>query len=116
MTKRKSESKEVYLKRQALASREYRKRFPDKKKEQDRIRRDAWLELVWMLRHDVCSECGELKHPAVMQFDHVPERGVKVFLISDGRHHSVKNFNIELAKTDLVCGDCHLLRTWERRQ
>jgi hypothetical protein len=53
-----------------------------------------------------------------MQFDHVPERGPKLFEINYGAILS-KGYGLlkkELEKCDLVCANCHAIRTWERTQ
>lgn len=72
-------------------------------------------EMIWALKCAPCTDCGNLYHPAVMEFDHVSERGLKLFNIG-GRVRPIKDLNLELSKCDLVCANCHSLREWERRQ
>jgi hypothetical protein len=60
-----------------------------------------------------CTDCGGVFHQAAMEFDHVPERGPKLFNL--GRSdRSVKAVEIEMAKCDIVCANCHRIRTWNR--
>jgi hypothetical protein len=63
-----------------------------------------------------CMDCKQ-RHPwYVMEFDHVPGRGEKlprnVLAIVTTR----KALAEELAKCDLVCANCHKIRTFTRNQ
>lgn len=61
-----------------------------------------------------CTDCG-LSYPHfVMDYDHV--RGKKTGLISmaASRHWNFKRLDEELAKCDLVCANCHRIRTFTR--
>lgn len=63
-----------------------------------------------------CTDCkGRFPH-YVMEFDHVPERGEKLFAISDGGGRSTDSqlFLDELKKCDIVCANCHTIRTFKR--
>ena len=62
-----------------------------------------------------CADCGYKAHPDVLQFDHVPERGTKLFQISTGMGRSWTSILAEIAKCDVVCANCHILRTAVRR-
>lgn len=66
-----------------------------------------------VLRSGPCTDCKKSYPPYVMEFDHVPERGVKRFNIACGGNYSLKSkiFLDELAKCDLVCANCHRTRT-----
>lgn len=61
-----------------------------------------------------CVDCGGRFHFAAMQFDHV--RGTKRFNIGDaiGSGRSIEQIRTELTKCELVCGNCHAVRTYER--
>jgi hypothetical protein len=61
-----------------------------------------------------CADC-HIKYPFyVMDFDHVPERGVKLFNISTFHQGQVEKLKAEIAKCDVVCANCHRERTWGR--
>ena len=70
--------------------------------------------LIRFKRRKGCFECG-LHDIRVLQFDHVPERGKKEFKLSEHRVKGPKKLKEELAKCDVVCANCHAIRTWERR-
>jgi len=62
-----------------------------------------------------CSDCNK-KYPFyVMQFDHVRGEKFKDLsrLISQG---SKRRIDEELEKCELVCANCHAIRTWSRNQ
>jgi 5-methylcytosine-specific restriction endonuclease McrA len=59
-----------------------------------------------------CADCGNMFHPAAMDFDHL---GDKKFTIS-GADVALKTLMDEIAKCEIVCSNCHRIRTWLRRQ
>lgn len=67
-----------------------------------------------------CLDCGgsfpQYNYTA-MEFDHVPSRGKKLFTITgkDARGKSLEDIKIEVAKCDVVCSNCHAIRTASRR-
>lgn len=62
-----------------------------------------------------CTDCGGVFPSCVMDFDHVPERGAKLFPL--GRSdRSIKALTEEIAKCDVVCANCHRIRTQNRRR
>jgi hypothetical protein len=60
-----------------------------------------------------CADCGQRFPTLVMDLDHV--RGVKEFKVSEAvaRAYGVKmeRLRAEIAKCDVVCANCHRLRT-----
>ena len=95
--------------------REDRKRNPEKHKRrtyQLRDRRKAWL-----LKHKdkPCMDCNQRFPHYVMEFDH-REGTLKVASMSRmlKTHSSIKSLELEMAKCDLVCANCHAVRTYER--
>jgi hypothetical protein len=63
-----------------------------------------------------CMDCGKAFHPCQMDFDHRPGT-VKVTnigrMVND--EYSLGDILDEISKCDLVCANCHRLRTWLRR-
>jgi molybdopterin synthase catalytic subunit len=63
-----------------------------------------------------CSDCGQRFHFVAMQFDHRPGElkiGEVSNLIKAGARLKVW---AEIAKCDLVCANCHAIRTYQRQQ
>lgn len=61
-----------------------------------------------------CVDCAGRFPAEVMDFDHV--RGVKLFELSEAAGRSLEIIAREIAKCDLVCANCHRLRTASRRK
>lgn len=59
-----------------------------------------------------CADCGYNEHHAGLEFDHVD--GDKKYNVSE-LTTSPNKLEQELAKCEVVCGTCHNIRTWERR-
>jgi hypothetical protein len=61
-----------------------------------------------------CAECGQVYHWSAMQWDHRPgeEKGGNVGDLA--RRMCKRRVLIEIAKCDLVCANCHALRTFRR--
>lgn len=62
-----------------------------------------------------CVDCGE-SDPTVLTFDHLPgkykKRADVSSLVHDG--YGLDAIRAEIAKTDVVCFNCHSLRTQQR--
>lgn len=70
-------------------------------------------ELIRKLKEAPCTDCKQSFPYYVMDFDHC--RGEKNFLISQAnRRYSDKRILSEIAKCDLVCANCHRIRTFTR--
>lgn len=63
-----------------------------------------------------CTDCGREYPHYVMDFDHVPGRGQKVAGVSRmvNGSYSVASVEAEIKKCDLVCSNCHRIRTHRR--
>lgn len=83
------------------------------KKEYDQKRFLEKREFLWSLKRKPCMDCGIEYPPYVMDFDHV--RGVKEFPISEGVMKSSIRILLEVAKCDVVCANCHRIRTFTRK-
>tara|TARA_Y100000310_G_C20309159_1_gene635412 strand:- start:340 stop:696 length:357 start_codon:yes stop_codon:yes gene_type:complete len=56
-----------------------------------------------------CTDCGET-NPIVLEFDHV--RGKKLGRIARlARDGSLEDLKLEIAKCEVVCANCHRIRT-----
>jgi len=64
-----------------------------------------------------CTDCRQVFPPCVMDFDHRP--GVIKCFDLKGQNmsrYALARVMEEIAKCDLVCSNCHRLRTWRRRR
>ena len=81
-----------------------------------RIRQDATRDLLRERRSVPCLDCGGVFEPHQMDFDHRdPE--AKSFRLTSGSAMlaSAKRLEAEIRKCDVVCANCHRVRTMRRR-
>lgn len=73
-------------------------------------------EIVRQLKVDRgCMDCGYNEHHAGLEFDHRDGReGGRTVAGLMGR--SINRILEEIEKCDVVCGTCHNIRTWNRKQ
>jgi hypothetical protein len=96
--------------------RQYQKEFRKTVKGQARDRRTRARRQAWLdeLKSGPCLDCGHKFPPECMDFDHVRGRkllGVTMLVWQAAKATVLK----EIAKCDLVCSNCHRVRTRARR-
>jgi hypothetical protein len=81
----------------------------------NRLRRAELCEYVNLRKDAPCTDCKQKFHPAAMDFDHV--RGDKFASVSQlvAYGYGIASIDSEIAKCDLVCSNCHRIRTWTRK-
>lgn len=62
-----------------------------------------------------CVDCGQKYHYSQMDFDHLGGKKETIARLANSEA-SIKTIKNEIAKCELVCSNCHRLRTWERYQ
>ena len=63
-----------------------------------------------------CVDCGWRLHPRALEFDHLPG-SVKVANIASmisRTQYSIEQIRAEMAKCEVVCANCHRIRTYTR--
>lgn len=79
-----------------------KKRYQENKARSDRLKTET-----------PCKDCGKHFHPCQMQYDHLKDKKTN---ISDMlQSNSWETIQQEIAKCDIVCANCHCLRTFSRR-
>lgn len=80
-----------------------------------KLRRIAIRDFVKLAKHNKpCADCGIIYPAHVLDFDH--RQGEKSFILSRA---SVKGTSLDVVQTeinkcDIVCANCHRIRTFER--
>lgn len=101
----------------------YRKEYYNKNKEKaieysKKTTKDIRIrnrQFVWdYLKEHPCIECGE-KNPVTLEFDHRDEK-TKVMDISSAVDNgwSIKKISEEIKKCDVLCSNCHKVKTAEQ--
>jgi 5-methylcytosine-specific restriction endonuclease McrA len=76
--------------------------------------RDIVLAVIREAKLSPCTDCGDVFHYAAMDFDHV--RGTKLFGIAQSSTRNLDEIRKEMEKCDLVCANCHRVRTYNRKK
>lgn len=96
----------THREKRRLYTAQWRRDHPDHKKaKKDRLKQ---------LKDAPCMDCGNRFPPECMDFDHA--RGEKVFGIGPNWDMRPERLMVEVAKCDLVCSNCHRIRTKQRNQ
>jgi hypothetical protein len=75
---------------------------------------DHQYELIATYKVSVgCADCGYNDRPEALHFDHLPEHE-KSNVPSQMWNYNLEKFLAEIAKCDLVCANCHFVRTSAR--
>lgn len=96
-------------------------KYKDEEKRKEYLR-NYWSKRYWEAFEEVrayklaygCTDCGYADHHAVLEFDHILERGPKKACVASLYGKGMKAVWEEIAKCDVVCANCHNLRTWNR--
>ena len=77
-------------------------------------RRDGLINFVIALKQKPCMDCGVQYPPYVMDFDHRDKRTKVAGINQMINLHSYSEDKIlaEINKCDLVCANCHRIRTY----
>ena len=103
--------------RKAAAKRHYeanKDAYKRRAKEWTAQQRPRLRALVIKSKAVPCLDCGERYPTPVMEFDHV--RGDKLYDIANAVTHgvSIETLQAEINKCEVVCANCHRLRTMSR--
>lgn len=71
-------------------------------------------EAITKAKSKPCMDCKIIYPPYVMDFDH-RDGTKKEFNLSFGRFTGLRRVTKEMAKCDIVCANCHRIRTHNRR-
>lgn len=100
-------------KKLAAYMREYMKRPDRRLKHKLYLRnrkRQLKLQLIALLGGH-CADCGLAVHPAAFHFDH-QDRTQKLDNLGHMMGYSWERIMAEAEKCELVCANCHAVRTW----
>lgn len=66
-----------------------------------------------ILKKSKCTDCP-ISDWRVLEFDH-RDRETKSFNLADASSYSIKKIQLEIDKCDIVCANCHTIRTIKQR-
>jgi hypothetical protein len=77
----------------------------------EEVTKEKIKQFLISIKDTPCLDCG-IKYPHyVMDFDHIEQ---KLFSIGDVKNRSFNKIKEEIKKCELVCSNCHRIRTWNR--
>ena len=78
--------------------------------------RDRNREYVRNIKESTpCADCGIKYHYSQMDFDHIDIKKVNIARLANSEA-SIKTIKAEINKCEIVCSNCHRLRTWQREK
>ncbi len=82
---------------------------------QERHRQNNYIKIIDYLKDKSCVDCGE-SNPMVLDFDHLPqyEKRFAIGRAITGSTRSWKSILLEIGKCEIVCANCHRIRTSTR--
>lgn len=92
----------------------HRKEHNIRRYKNTKAKRRELLEWIHKLKNKPCADCSGSFHPVAMGFDHLRDKSFDVSHMVSGAF-SKKRILIEIAKCELVCANCHAIRTFNRR-
>lgn len=93
-------------------AREWAKEHPEGSRARSQRRKSEYITWLRTLKTGPCKDCGQCFPPVCMDFDHVMED--KKFVLSKGWRFPKELVEAELKKCELVCANCHRIRTEKR--
>jgi hypothetical protein len=93
---------------------DYYEKNKDRLLSEDKVTRRKRQSEIEQIKNKPCADCGMTYPSYVMDFDHV--RGQKSFVVSQFGNMAWKTVLKEIRKCDVVCSNCHRIRTFTRRK
>jgi hypothetical protein len=85
----------------------------------NRIERDKKQDFVTRLKTATpCKDCKNFFPACCMDYDHLPGQPKKagIAVMINNRKYKLPDIEIEISKCELVCANCHRIRTWVTRK
>ena len=98
----------------AERSTNYQRSNPEKFATSQRRYNQKKQAFIDALKDVPCADCGIKYPPYVMDFDHLPQYE-KEFTISRSTHITMEALLLEVSKCEIMCSNCHRIRTHERK-
>lgn len=73
------------------------------------------FQVILKAKSHPCTRCKGVFPSVCMDFDHIPGFDKAFTIGSPANWTSVARIELEIAKTQLLCSNCHRIVTWERK-
>ncbi len=78
-----------------------------------RINKAPYKYMVEM-KNKPCADCHIQYHFSAMDFDHLPKFKKNFGIAQGALNASLQEIKAEIAKCEVVCSNCHRVRSWKR--
>jgi hypothetical protein len=102
-----------YKERQRLVSNAYNAKHREERLAYQNAQQKMKREIIESFKTDPCKDCGQSFPIYCMDFDHVV-REKKDNISNMHKNRTIKAILEEIAKCELVCANCHRIRTHQR--
>jgi hypothetical protein len=72
-------------------------------------------QIIDEIKSQPCADCKNKFPPYVMEFDHLESRNGEPTIAASISKLGIQRLLEEIEKCDLVCANCHKIRTYNRR-
>ena len=104
------------VEKQRAAKRRYYERNRDVYRDKNRRKRERMRAILRECKSRPCADCGGDFPFYVMDFDHREGEEKTAHVAMLVNMMSIERLLNEIAKCDLVCANCHRVRTYKREQ
>jgi hypothetical protein len=96
---------------------QYHQKTRERRIKQKRVLHDAFVTWCRSLKEGKpCADCAKIFHPVAMQWDHLPGTIKNASLGDLTRRHNRRRVLEEIGNCELVCANCHAVRTLNRQR
>lgn len=86
----------------------------ERRAQNGKVYRNKMRKAVDALKDVPCTDCGQKFPPFVMDFDHLDGYEKTDCIANLVNWSSLEKILAEMAKCEIVCSNCHRIRTWNR--
>lgn len=81
-----------------------------------KIHREKIKEKIRKIKESApCKDCNKYYHYCQMDFDHISNKSNNISTMAGNDGRSWESIKKEISKCELVCSNCHRLRTFKRK-
>ena len=119
--RKKKKGSHLYQSKCIECNKEYQKEHYRKNKEdyylKSRKHREKMKDRIRTIKQSKpCADCGIKYHYCQMDFDHIRDKTGNISSMVGHEGYSWATIQKEISKCELVCSNCHRLRTFNRQQ
>lgn len=92
-----------------------KQKYLEKARKNDAQYREKIDKFIQSLKNKPCLDCGKTFPSVAMDFDHIKGKKINNISTMRAKGWSLKKIREEIEKCELVCSNCHRIRTHQRK-